>query len=313
MKYAYLNKTIAFFLVVATLTGCSNKNSQTAETGPFTLTQITGIGKVIPEGGISGLAAPVSGIVTDLPVNEGSRVKKGEILVQLDNTDQSLALNEINSKIITQQKTVESQKWLIEQKKNSLADKQRKLTDAQELLKSGATSGENVRTLQNDLDMAGNEMKKAESDLAVQQSLLEEAIMQKAARINDLEQTALRAPMDGVVLDILPKKGESVSQFQTYGRMAPDSRLIVVAEFDEMFASKLAPGQKCQVRFTGETISTIEGSIVRISADLKKKSLFSESGDDLEDRRVREAEISLDKVPDELLINTKVECIVQIN
>jgi len=313
MKYAYLNKTIAFFLVVATLNGCSQKSSQTAETGSFTLTQITGIGKVIPEGGISGLAAPVSGIVTDLPVNEGSRVKKGDILVQLDNTNQSLALNEINTKIVTQQKTVESQKWLIEQKKNSLADKQRKLTDAQELLKSGATSGENVRTLQNDLDMAGNEMKKAESDLAVQQSQLEEAFMQKAARINDLEQTALRAPMDGVVLDILPNKGESVSQYQTYGRMAPDGRLIVVAEFDEMFASKLAPGQKCQVRFSGETISITEGSIIRISADLKKKSLFSESGNDLEDRRVREAEISLDKVPDELLINTKVECTVQIN
>lgn len=313
MKYTFLNKTIVLSLLIAALSGCSQKKGQTAGTGPLSITQITGTGKVIPEGGISGLAAPVSGIVTDLPVSEGSKVKKGEILVQLDKTDQSLALNEINSKIVTQQKTVGSQKWLIEQRKTDLADKQRKLTDAQVLLKSGATSGENVRQLQYDLDMAHHELKMAESDLAVQQSQLKETLVQKAARINDLEQTVLRAPMDGVVLDILPKKGESVSQYQTYGRMAPDTRLIVNAEFDEMFASKLATGQNCKVFISGETTSAAEGRIIRVSAELKKKSLFSESGDELEDRRVREAEISLDKVSGELLINTKVECIVQIN
>jgi multidrug resistance efflux pump len=295
------------------LTGCSNQNGQITEPAVAEVTRITGIGKIFPENGISEVASPVSGIVTDVPVAEGSSVKKGEILVVLDNTAQSLALREADSRITTQQKAVESQHWLIEQKKTDIADKERKLSDAQELLKSEAISGENVRNLQNDLEMARQEMKKLESDLALQQSQLKEAYVQQAIRKNDMEQTTLKSPVDGVVLDILPKLGEAVSQYQTYARIAPDTKLIVDAEFDEMFASKLAPGQKCTIRIPGDSVPSAEGRIIRLSADLKKKSLFSDSGDDLEDRRVREAEVSLDSISKELLINTKVECTVEIN
>jgi multidrug resistance efflux pump len=308
-----MNRAIVFLSVIAAFTGCSRHNAQTAEPATVEVTQVTGIGKIYPESGISEVASPVSGIVTDVPVSEDSRVKKGDVLVVLDNTAQSLALREADSRITTQQKAVDSQQWLIEQKKTDIADKQRKLADAQELLKSEATSGENVRNLQNDLDIARQEMKKLESDLALQQSQLKEAYVQQAIRKNDLEQTGLKSPVNGIVLDILPKAGEAVSQYQTYARIAPDTRLIVNAEFDEMFASKLAPGQKCLIRIPGDSVAVAEGWISRVSADLKKKSLFSDSGDDLEDRRVREAEISLDSVSKDLLINTKVECTVQIN
>jgi multidrug resistance efflux pump len=308
-----MNRAIVFLSVILALTCCSKQKGQVTESPSVVVTQITGIGKIFPESGISDLASPISGIVTDLLVGEGSKVRKGEILVELDNTVQSLAMREAESRVTTQQKAVDSQQWLIEQKKTDIADKQRKLADAQELLKSDATTGENVRKLQNDVDMAVHEMKKLESDLALQQSQLREAYVQQAIRENDLEQTTLKSPVDGVILDILPKRGEAVSQYQTYARVAPDSRLIVNAEFDEMFASKLAPGQKCMVRLSGDSVAVAQGRITRVSDDLKKKSLFSDSGDDLEDRRVREAEVSLDTISKELLINSKVECIVQID
>lgn len=312
-KYQYMYRAVIILSVAMAITGCKEKNVNITETASAPVTRISGIGKIMPERGISELASPVSGIVTDLPVSEGSRVKKGETLVLLDNTIQVLALRESDSRIITQQKAVESQQWLIEQKKTDISDKLRKLTDAQELLKSNATTGENVRLLQTDLDMAEHEMKKLESDLALQQSQLKEAYAQQATKRNSLEQTALKAPFDGIILDILPARGEAVSQYQTYARLAPDSRLIVNAEFDELFASKLVPGQKCEVHLPGDSVTVAEGKIVRLSADLKKKSLFSDSGDDMEDRRVREAEILLETFSGELLINTKVECTVQIN
>jgi len=55
-----------------------------------------------------------------------------------------------------------------------------------------------------------------------------------------------------------------------------------------------------------------QGKILSISPDLKKKSLFSDSGQDLQDRRVREIEISIDKDTN-LLIDTKVECMIHLN
>ncbi|HOW41387.1 MAG TPA: HlyD family efflux transporter periplasmic adaptor subunit [Bacteroidales bacterium] len=308
-----MNRTIILLSVALSIAGCSEKKGQVAVTAGIPITQVTGIGKVVPQSGISELASPISGIVTDLPLSEGSGLKKGDVILRLDNTEQSLAVQEAESRITTQQKAVESQQWLVEQKKTDIAEKLRKLTDAQELLKSNATSGENVRNLQNSVDIANHEMKKLESDLALQRSQLKEAYVQLAIRKNNLEKTILKTPVDGVILDILPKKGEAVSQFQTYARIAPDSKLIVNAEFDELYAPKLAAGQRCKVYLPGDSIAAAEGSIVHISADLKKKSLFSDSGDDLEDRRIREASILLDSASVELLINTKVECTVQIN
>ncbi|HEX2968213.1 MAG TPA: HlyD family efflux transporter periplasmic adaptor subunit [Bacteroidales bacterium] len=307
-----MKRGVIFLSVVVALYGCSNQKAPVSETESIPVTQVTGIGKIIPEGGITGLASPVSGIVASIPVNEGSKVKKGDGIVLLDNTDQLLAAREADNKISIQQKAVESQQWLVEQKKTDIAEKLRKLSDAQELFESNATSGENVRNLQNDVDMANLEMKKLESDLASQQSQLKEAFIQREIKRNNLEQTILRSPIDGVVLDILPKTGEAVSQYQTYASIAPETGLIVNAEFDELFASKLASGQSCKVYLPGDSIAVAEGNVIRVSDDLKKKSLFSENGEEMEDRRVREAEISLDTVSGELLINTKVECIVQV-
>ena len=308
-----MNKTFILILAIVTLAGCTERRLQQTPTAALSITDITGIGKVIPQGGIIELASPVSGIVSSVSRSEGSAVKKGDVIVYLDNKDELLSVQEISHKIVTQQKAVESQKWLIEQKKTALADMLRRLTDSQDLLQSGATTGENVRILQNDYDQAYHEIIKLETDFAMQQSLLNEIHAQRARSMNNLEQTALKVPFNGTVLDILPKPGEAISQLQVYARIAPDTAMIVQAEIDEIFASKLTPGQICTVRLTGESEPVAKGRIIRVSADLKKKSLFSDGFDDLEDRRVREAEISLDTVFTELLINTKVECTIQIN
>ncbi|HNX65358.1 MAG TPA: HlyD family efflux transporter periplasmic adaptor subunit [Bacteroidales bacterium] len=305
-----MKKLIIPLLLLLTITGCGKKQATKPVSVPQPVTQIVGLGKIMPVGGVSELASPVSGIITGIPVKEGSKVKKGDILVQLDNKSQQLDVAEAENKMMSQQKAIESARLLLNQKSIALEDKLRKLTDAGELLKAGAATGDNVRMLQNDYDQGVQEVKKLQSDLALQESQLNELSVQKEIKINTLSQTTLRAPMDGTVLDILPRTGESVSQYQTYGRLAPDAPMIVQAEIDEMFSDKLEQGQSCSVRLLGESQPVASGKIISVSADLKKKSLFSDSGEDMQDRRVREIEISLDEVSKPLLINTKVECTV---
>jgi HlyD family secretion protein len=298
-----------FFLILA-ITGCGKKQTAKPVSELQPVTQIVGIGKIMPVGGVSELASPVSGIITGIPVKEGSKVKKGDILVQLDDRSQQLDVTEAENKMISQQKAIESAGLLLNQKSIVLEDKLRKLNDAKDLLKAGAASGDNVMSLQNDYDQCVQELKKLQSDLALQQSQLNELAVQKEIKINSLNQATLRAPMDGTVLDILPRTGESVSQYQTYGRLAPDAPMVVQAEIDEMFSDKLEQGQSCSVRLIGDSLPVARGKIITVSADLKKKSLFSDSGEDMQDRRVRVIEISLDDVSRPLLINTKVECTV---
>lgn len=309
-----MKKNIFLLAVVLLLmSACSNKGEKSVPTSTPSITRIVGIGKVIPEGGISDLAAPVSGIVRQINVQTGDVVKKGDVLLVLDNTDASFAVKEADSRIASQQGNVQSVKNMIERERIAVKETLRLLNDSHVLFEAGAISGEKVRELQNNYDQGVLQLKKLESDLDGQQGLLQELSVQHASKINNLSLTQLIAPINGTVLDITPKLGEAVTVYQTYGRMAPDAPLLVVAEIDELFAGKLALGQPCSVAFIGDSIPVAQGEILRISPNLKKKSLFSDSGNDLEDRRVRKIEVSLSDIKKPLLLETKLECTIKLN
>lgn len=302
---------IGCFLILL-LVGCGNKteNRVSVEVSPVTVA--VGIGKIVPQGGVSKLASPVAGIVVEIAVATGDKVKSGDLLLTLDNTDASLALSEINSRLVTQQKSIQSAKLMKEQGLIRLREEERKLNDARELFAAGAVTGESVRNLQNGYDLERQNQERLQNDIVLQESQLREIVSQKNMRSEELSRTSLRAPMDGIVLDVLPKKGEAVDRYETYVILAPDVPLIVQAEIDEMFSNRLALGQSCEIRVAGNPQPVGKGEILSISPDLKKKSLFSDSGQDLQDRRVREIEISIDKDTN-LLIDTKVECMIHLN
>lgn len=298
--------------LMLSLFACGKKEAERTPIEPAPVNIAVGIGKITPQGGVSKLASPVAGIVSDIAVTTGVKVKQGDLLLTLDNTDASLALNEIESRLSTQQKSIASAKVLKEQGVIRLREKERKLKDALELLAAGAESGENVRSLQNEYDLEKQNLEKLQNDILLQESQLREIAAQRKMRSEELNRTSLRAPMDGIVLDVLPKRGEAVNRYDTYALLAPDTPLIVLAEIDEMFSNRLKLGQSCEIRVAGNPQPVAHGKLIVISPDLKSKSLFSDSGEDFQDRRVREIEVSIDN-DSGLLIDTKVECIVHLN
>lgn len=307
-----MKKLFIGFFSILFFVACGNKKEETAPIDVKPANIAVGVGKITPQGGVSNLASPVAGIVSEIAVTTGNKVKLNDLLLTIDNTDASLALNEINSRLTTQQKSIQSAKLVKEQGLTRLQEKERKLNDARELLAAGAVTGESVRNLQNEYDLEKQNQEKLQNDILLQESQLREIASQRSVRAEDLNRTSLRAPMDGIVLDVLPKKGEAINRYETYVILAPDAPLIVQAEIDEMFSNRLALGQSCEIRIAGNSQPVAQAKIISISPDLKKKSLFSDSGQDFQDRRVREIEVSIDGDTD-LLIDTKVECVVQLN
>lgn len=304
----------ALLLISMLLIACGNKQEKTEPvTTELTPSQIVGIGKVVPYGGIVNLAAPTSGIVNEIFINAGDIVNKGDLILSLNSTDKELLVNEANTRINTQKLSVESAQIAIEQVRITYSEKQRLLNDAKELLEVGATTGENVRLLQNEFIQSSEQLKKVENDLRLQQSQLNELMIQQATRANDLEKTKFYAPLDGMLLDLAPKVGEALNLHQQYGRISPNKPLVVLVEIDELFADYLKLGQTCIIKLPSSEDIAATGKIIRISPDLKKKSLFSDGGTDLEDRRIREIEVSLNKINKTLFIESKVECSVKLN
>lgn len=174
-----------FFLLAVTLllmSACSNKGEKTVPTSTPSITCIVGIGKVIPKGGISDLAAPVSGIVRQINVQTGDVVKSGDVLLVLDNTDASFAVKEADSRIASQKGNVQSVNNMVKRERLALKENLRLLNDSQELFEAGAISGEKVRELQSNYDQGVLQLKKLESDLEGQQAQLQELFVQQASK-----------------------------------------------------------------------------------------------------------------------------------
>lgn len=309
-----MKQLIGWLSAILLLTACGNGKESTAPAAePLAVTQVVGIGKVIPQGGVVELAAPASGIVEERFIDAGDKVVAGDLILLLEKSDETLSLQESDAGIASQQLQVESARLSLEQERSALEELQRRHGDARELLTAGAVTGEEVRRLQNDVDQGAERLKIAENDYRLQQSRLREMQTARAARENDLSQRSFRAPAGGTLLALTPRVGEAVTMHQSYGRIAPERPLVVTAEIDELFADRLAVGQHCTIHLPGDSNVAATGRITHVSPDLKRKSLFSDSGSDLEDRRIREIEVSLDKVPRTLFIESKVECRVDLN
>ncbi len=83
-----MNRQFALLLILLLFISCGNKqeNSEPVTTDPKP-SQIVGIGKVVPEGGVVNLAAPASGIVKEVHIKAGDNVSKGDLILTLKSTD----------------------------------------------------------------------------------------------------------------------------------------------------------------------------------------------------------------------------------
>lgn len=309
-------KTSNFIVIVALLVlsscGGKEKNQDANNENNIADAEIAvGLGRIIPKGGVSNLAASSAGIVSEVLVHVGDSVKKGDVLIRLHSTQERLSAQESSERVAAQSRSVEASRILLKQGEIQLAEKERKLKDMRELMQSGAVSRESVAELENEVSLKAQELQRLNSDLARNSAQLSEYRAQQGIKNNALSEKQLTAPTDGILLEIMPRIGEAINLYSTYAKLAPAVPLIVEAEIDEMMSGKIQIGQECDIHSQGSSTLLAKGKIISISPDLKQKSIFSDSGQDMQDRRVRIVNISIDN-SDNLLIDTKVECIIHL-
>ena len=311
-------KRAAMIMILAgILAGCGNKNDKApvvqamVSARDVKIDHVIGIGKVEPENAIVSLATSTGGIVSEVLKQEGDRVHANDILVKLDNEKEALKVEQAKAQIRTQESQVAVEKSNLQEAEANLKNKQKQLAASANLLGKGAESGQSHDDLST--EVAGLEAghARASANVKLAESRLEELKVQLRQSDDEAGNKNLRAPCNGVVLDLKVKPGEAISQLSEYAEFAPDGKKIVRAEVDESFASKLTAGQSVDIRFTGTDKVVAKGKIAVLSPYLKKKSLFSVKASDQEDRMVREVKIALEGDTD-LIINEKVECIIHV-
>lgn len=311
-----MKKNVAMLLSLIVIAGCSKNESETdAKAQPVQPTTqptlVVAVGKVEPENELITLSAPAGGIVKSILKQGGDHVSKGEALLQLENDLEESKANEIRMQIQSQRSQIELEQTQLKESQVNLENKSSLLSKTKRLLATGAESQQAYDDLASETKVLELKVERSNASVQLATNKLNELLAQLKTSEIENQKKLFKAPADGVVLEMQLAKGESVNQYSTYAEFAPDGKLMVRAEVDELFSDQIKTGQKVDVGFTGNDKVIATGEIVMVSPYLKKKSLLSENPGDQEDRRVREIRVAL-KDPGSLIINSKVECKIQL-
>lgn len=309
-------KNLNLLLVTLSLLAACGKKEEAAKQPPTAqqvaseVEKIVGIANIEPVGKILSISAEVSGIVTQIYADANQKVAKNQKIIALDHQVEQAQLAQAQSKLRTQQAVIRSAQATLASQQVRLVNAKRNLERDQRLLAGGAATQQTLDDSQLQFDQLGKDAEAAKATAAQQQSRLAELRTDVNYYQKLLDRRFIKAPMDGMILSVDTEIGEGISGNASLGDFAPAGPLMAITEVDELFASKVALGQAAFVRPQGGTQVLARGKVIFTSPYLKKKSLFADKAENLEDRRVREIRVELQ--PDaKVLIGSRVECVIE--
>jgi len=282
--------------------------TQTPEKTPD-VTKIVGMASVEPLTRIVSLYSDIGGIVDKINYDINSEVKANDIIFVLNTDVEEAQLGQAKSKLGTQQAIINVAKaqWasLNVKLNNARVNYDRNVN----LLKAGAVTQQVTDDSKFAYESLQEDVLAADAGLKEQEAKVTELLADINYYQKVIDRKKIKAPANGKILSVDVKIGNNVLASQSVGDFAPDGPLIAITEVDELFATKVKEGMKAYIRPQGQLDTLATGKIYLTSPYLRKKTLFSDDATNMEDRRVREVRVLLDK-SEKVLIGSRVECVI---
>ncbi len=312
MKY-YLLLVFLFSIFVA----CNNKTAKEKfaienAKQAIAVNRIVGIGKIIPENDIIQLSSAVNGIVEKIYKKENDTVNIGSVILELEHHVEDEKIMQLNNQLITQAAQIKVDAASVGEFEAKVSNANSELQRLQNLLLKGAETQQTVDDANTNLKSFNSNLNRLEASVAVSKSKLQETKTALITAQIERDQKIIRSPINGKILELTVLIGSSVSIQQSFAQISPEGKTIAICEIDELNADKIMVGQNGWIRNVGSSDTLSTGKVYFTFSFLKKKSLFTDQSGEKEDRRVRTIKMMLDN-PDKLLLNARVECVIDIS
>jgi HlyD family secretion protein len=268
--------------------------------------------------------AQAPGVVTKIFVKIGEKVKKGDLLLRMEDADAVSRLATANSSLSTAQASLHDQQQGGTQEERialsadlgrAQAQKQQaesSLAALRQLQQKGAASLSEVTAAEQRLAGANATLlnvqqrqtdRYSQTDHSKVQAQLNDARAAVAAAQNTFNNANIRSPLSGTVYSIPVVTYDYVQGGQTLMDVADLSRLQVRAYFDEPEIGKLVIGQAVKITWDAKPNLTWHGHVSRVPSTVIAHGT----------RNVGECIINVDDANGELLPNTNVIATVTIS
>ena len=263
-----MKRYLTIVITSLALAGCSNDNNGDPEAGSAGITgamteiqEVTGIGRVEPEGEILSLAAPEGGIIREIVKTEGSPLSKNDIIMVLDNDIELIKVEQLKYQHKIQAAQLDIDKAALQEATVRLENRKRLLLSVGNLVDIEAESRQALDDLQTEARTHEIALEKAAKTVELSEYRTRELGEQLKLAEAEASKKILRSPADGILLDIHFRQGGAVAQYDVYAEVAPAGRLTVRAEIDELFAGRISEGLAAEVRLIGLETSAAKGTV----------------------------------------------------
>ena len=228
------------------------------------------------------VASKVTGRMVELDIEEGDRVKAGQIIAKLDDSNFRAALNEARAQV--------------EFVKAGLAETQVNLTNAQRNYDRQRSLLEGRFVSQSVVDTAQTAVDALRAQLATQRSNVEVAHRNQDLAQRGLDDTIVHAPFTGVVIAKSAQVGEIVSPLSAgggftrtgIGTIVDMDSLEVEVDVNEAYINRVQPSQPVESVLNAYPDWKIPSHVIAIipTADRSKATVKVRIGLDLKDGRI---------------------------
>jgi HlyD family secretion protein len=254
---------------------------------------VTAPGKLEPLGVVKDVQMPVGGVVDQVLVKEGDRVKKGQLLLKLDTeaTQDRKASVEKTIQFKEQQlslKQVELTRYLAvndtEQQvlRDSLLLEKEVLSRLDKLNREGATAELQFLQQRNKVQEVAGQLQQAKVERLRQQAILEQGARELSSNLADLRSKlielnvniryqAIRAPEAGLVFELKPKsKGFVAETSEPVMKIVPFDRLEARVEVPSTDIGFVQVGKAADISidsFPASDFGVLQGKVRKIGSD----------------------------------------------
>jgi ABC exporter DevB family membrane fusion protein len=310
---------VTSFLIISR--GRASQQSPTSSVKSGLNNLVAAPGRVEPISEEINLGADISGKIKEVLVEEGDRVKKGQVVAILENENYQAQVS--SAQAMLKLKEAELRRIINGARNQERRGAWAEVKEAEAVMKNARADLERRRTLYRKGIIAREEVERAEREYSVAKARYEAAVehhgliddeareedRSKAeadvalakARLDEaraiLEKTIIRSPVTGVVLRKHLNTGEVISNTSNITMpivtVADNSTLRVRVDVDETDVGKVQIGQKAYVTADAYGNEKFWGHVTRIGQVLGKKNIRTDEPTERVDTKILETLIEL--------------------
>ncbi len=288
---------LVFVLVKMMKGGKKMEQVATAKATKRTIIEtVNASGKIYPEVEVK-ISPDISGEITELNVEEGDSVVKGQVLARIYADIYSLQRDEAASRVNQSAATVENSKAALESLKASMDQAQQTYNRNKKLFDDKVISKSELEQYETALRSATANYNAALQNIKSLQAGVQSSQVGLTRANKDLGRTTLVAPMNGIISSLKVKKGERVAgnsfnvgtEMMTVADMAALEVRVDVGENDIV---KIKAGDSADIEVDAYNNRKFKGVVTKIGSSTKSTNALTSSSNDVTNYEVR---IRLDK------------------